>query len=80
MRSPSERQQLGCRIRAAQEAFIKDHRTPCGGGWSVPDRDIVYEHLSKLFGIPKAEVGYFMTYSRYCTHPWDAGACIKCPE
>jgi len=77
---PSEKQILGCKIRAAEEAFYKKHRKPYEGGWIVPDNEKKYKHLSKLFGMPPHEISYFLTYSRSCTHSWSEGACADCPE
>ena len=49
-------------------------------GYLVPSRKDTYKYLSKLFGMPTHEVSYFFTYSRFCEHPWSAGACDDCPD
>lgn len=77
---PTERQVLGAKIRAAEEAFVLKHRKPCAGGFNVPSRKAVYGHLAKMFQMSSVEVSYFLSYSRSCTHKWSEGACVGCPE
>jgi len=77
---PSEKQILGSKIRAAYESYFDSNKTPCRGGFLVPSTSQCLNHLSKLFGMKPVEIGYFLTYARYCTHPWSDGACDKCPE
>ena len=77
----TEKQVLGAKIRAEQEAYVLKHRKPYkGGGWTVPERKQVYAHLSKIFGLPSYEISYYFTYTSTCTHPWKDGACPECPK
>ena len=80
MSTPSPRQVLGCKVRAAAEAYEHQRRKPLGGGWEVPSREETYAYLTAEFGLSAHELSPFFTYSRTCTHPWSAGACPKCPE
>jgi hypothetical protein len=77
---PTDRQILGAKVRAAREAYEKKHGKPSGGGLLIPSRAVVYDHLSKKFGIPPYELSFFFTYSRACTHKWSEGACDQCPK
>jgi hypothetical protein len=78
---PTDKQVLGARIRAAEEAYVKKHRKPYkGGGWIIPSRQEVHGHLSAMFDIPVRDIGFFLTYSRNCTHTWAQGACDACPD
>ncbi len=80
MSTPSPRQVLGCKVRAAAEAYEHARRKPFGGGWELPSREETYAYLTKEFGLSSVELSRFFTYSCACTHPWNAGACPKCPE
>ena len=83
MSEASPRQVLGCAVRAATEAYEHARRKPLGGGWEVPSREETYAYLTAEFaefGLSAHELSLFFTYSRACTHPWNAGACPKCPE
>lgn len=61
------------------KAYGMRHRKAYMGGWEMPPRDKVYSWLSKKFNIPFADVCYYFTYSRTCTHGWNEGACPECP-
>ena len=86
MSEPSPRQVLGCKVRAAAEAYEHQRRKPLGGGWELPSRQETYAYLTAEFGpttefgLSTHELSLFFTYSRACTHPWSAGACPKCPK
>lgn len=75
----SPQQIFAVKLRAAKEAYERKHRKPRQGGFLVPPRDKVYSYLSKKFNIPFADVGYYFTYTRSCTHEWNEGACPSCP-
>ena len=77
--SPSPAQIFAARVRAAAEAYTEKKKKPLGGGFSVPPRKEVYAHVSREVGVAEQNVGFFLTYSRQCTHPWSAGACHLCP-
>ena len=79
MKPASPQQIFAAKLRAAEEAYYRKHRKPHEGGFLVPPRDKVYSYLSKKFDIPFAEVSYYFTYSRQCTHEWNEGACSLCP-
>ncbi len=76
---PTERQILGAKIRAEAERYVNQHRRPCQGGHEVPSNEERNAAVGKKFGLSALDVSYFMTYSRYCAHPWSKGACDKCP-
>lgn len=76
----TERQILGAKVRAAEEAWTLKHQKPCGGGFLVPLREERDRYLSRKFGMPPHRISYFLTWSRTCTHPWSEGACEDCPE
>ncbi len=80
MSTPSPRQVLGCKVRAAREAYEHARRKPLGGGWELPSREETYAYLTAEFGLSARELSPFFTYACACTHPWSAGACPKCPE
>lgn len=77
---PTERQILGCKIRAALEEFHEARKKPEGGGFLLPSRKERDEYLSEMFGMPPVEIRYFLTYSCKCDHPWSDGACDDCPQ
>lgn len=76
----TENQILGAKIRAEEERWVKKHRKPLGGGWLLPPTEEKYAHLSNMFNMPPHVIRRYMTYTRYCDHPWSAGACPKCPK
>lgn len=51
MSTPSPRQILGCKVRAAREAYEHARRKPLGGGWEVPSREETYAYLAAEFGL-----------------------------
>lgn len=77
---PSEKQILGAKIRAEEEAFYLANRKPYKGGWDIPPATEKLAHLSRIFEMPPHEISYFLTWSRSCTHKWSDGACIECPQ
>ena len=77
--SPTPRQILGAKIRAAAEAWEIKHRRKEAGGWILPEREKRDRYLARKFSLPVSEIPYFMTWSRTCTHPWSDGACPLCP-
>lgn len=80
---PSEKQILGARIRAANEAYVLANRKPYNGqrgSWVVPSSEERNRYLSEMFDMPPREVSYYLTYSRSCTHAWSEGACDRCPD
>ena len=78
--TPTERQVLGARVRAAFDQWILDHGTPGEGGVHLPSRQERDAYLCNLFDMEVHEVHQFLTYSRKCDHPWSEGACSKCPK
>ena len=78
MKKPTGAQVLAAKIRHEAEKFVEEHRVKCRGGWSVPSNKEIYAHLEETFGIPAHEVSRYLTYARYCTHPWTR-ACPECP-
>jgi len=76
---PTPSQTLGAQIRAEEERWTKTHRKPYKGGWLIPPKAERDMHLSQMFGLTPHEVSLFLTYSRYCTHRWSDGACVRCP-
>lgn len=77
---PNERQILGAKIRAEAECFYIKKRRPYQGGYLVPPKEDLYNHLAKIFKRTPLDISYYMTYSRSCTHPWSDGACPDCPD
>ena len=45
----------------------------------MPPREQTYKHLSKKFNLMSWELDFFFTYSRFCAHEWNEGACHLCP-
>lgn len=78
-KQPTTLQVLAAKIRAEKEAYVDLHKEPCEGGFYVPDRDQVYQHLAEKFGLSPLEISYFFTYARQCTHEWSEGSCPLCP-
>lgn len=79
MNKATTSQILAAKVRAAVEAYYKKHRKPCGGGFLLPDKKKTYSEVAKMCSVSEIAVGFCMTYSRYCEHPWSEGACSKCP-
>lgn len=79
MRKVTEEQVLAAKIRAERDSYELKHRKACEGGWTMPTRDVVYRHLSKMFGLSEYELSFYFTYSRRCSHTWAEGACPDCP-
>lgn len=77
---PTERQILGAKIRAANDAYVKARRKPCAGGYEVPSNQDRYRYLAKKFGMAPHEISHYFTFTRYCEHPWSKGACNDCPD
>jgi hypothetical protein len=78
-KQPTEQQKLAAKIRSKAEAYERKHQEPYLGGWRMPPKSQVLKYLSKLFNMPACELSFYFTYSRECTHPWNEGACVKCP-
>ena len=76
----TEDQILGCKVRAEEERYVNARRKPLAGGFEVPPRSQVREHLSGVFGLSAVELSYYFTFTRTCRHPWSAGACPLCPS
>jgi hypothetical protein len=79
-KQPTKSQIFGAKVRSDREAYERKHSKPYKGGRLVPSRGNVLKYLSEKYNICPIELERLFTYSRECTHPWNEGACPRCPD
>lgn len=78
---PTVNQKFAAAVRAFYEKKLKKTERPVKGfkGCFEIDPEKAKKKTAAKFGLKLRDIPFFLSYARYCDHPWDQGACNKCP-